>query len=139
MNDMISAAAPAGAIVGILRFEHCDVHDWGKVYRDLVQQIRRMLLAHFVAFERISRWRDGRHRVLGRNVYADVGLTVDRGCAVIWIAPRNDMEFRRRASWGNHGADAQVWIASIELRFLAAIESLGGVASLSHADHALVA
>jgi hypothetical protein len=139
MNDMISAAAPAGAIVGSLRFEHHDVNDWDKAYLDLVHQVRRAVFTHFVAFEQISRWRDGRHRVLGRNVYADIGLTVDRGRAVIWVAPRSDAEFRRRASWGNLAADAQAWVASIELRFLVAIESLGGVAPVSPADHALAA
>lgn len=125
LHSSFPVSAPTGAMAGACAFTVAEPAAWFCAYATLVVDQRRVLLHHFAAFDRLERWRGCTHRVLLRNLYADIGITVVDHHAVTWLARREDREFARRASWGELVGKADAWITATAPCFLAALAELG--------------
>lgn len=117
---------PLGAQVGVRNLPApADPRDWPTAYGAFVADIRREVAVHLHSFERRHAWRGRSHRVLARNVHADIGVSTWQGSAWVWLAERTDREFRRRAEWIDAHGDAGRWLIQIAPRFARLLTSLG--------------
>ena len=77
------------------------------------------------SFDPVHGWRGCEHRVLLRNPYADIGITTFQGMASVWIAEREDRDFRIRCEWIDLSGDARRWLDGIAPAFDASCSWLG--------------
>lgn len=117
---------PPGAQVGVRSLPApADPRDWPAAYAAFVADIRREVPVHLPSFEPRHAWRGRSHRVLARNLHADIGISTWQGAAWVWIAERSDREFRRRAEWIDARGEARAWLLQIAPRFARLLTTLG--------------
>jgi hypothetical protein len=126
---------PRGALAGTRSLPApADSRDWHTAYGAFVIDVRREVLIHLPSFETVDAWRGHCHRVLARNVHADIGVTTSAGLAWVWLAERTDREFRRRAEWSDARGQARRWLLQIAPRFDRLLTTLGCQQQLRDAD-----
>jgi hypothetical protein len=117
---------PPGAQVGIRCLPApADLRDWQAAYDAFLVDIRREVAGHLPSFECRYAWRGRTHRVVARNLHADIGVSTLQGSAWVWLAKRSDREFRRRAEWIDAHGDAHRWLLRSASRFARLLTSLG--------------
>lgn len=126
---------PPGAQVGVRNLMlPADQRDWQSAYDAFLIDIRREVALHLLSFQRRHAWRGRTHRVLARNIHADIGISTLQGSAWVWLAKRSDREFRRRAEWIDAHGDAHRWLLRSAPRFARLLTSLGCRQPLPKAD-----
>ena len=113
-----------------------DDTDWG--YECLCEDIRAAACAAFPSFDRHEGWRGGwrgrEARVLLRNSYADIGLSVYGGIAAIWIVQRDDPAYRDKDARVPCSSRAQHWLGQIAPRFARAFAQLERIGCMSNGE-----
>ena len=92
-----SVSYPNGAIVAFRALECENDDDWEWVYEDLVEFVIRILL---------------------RNAYADLGISLYGSLAAIWLVARNDGRYWDSDMNCSRTGRTDRWIAQVETRFL---------------------
>lgn len=132
-----SAYHPPDAQAGVRALPTpADPRDWPEAYAAFVADIHREVPVHLPSFERRHAWRGRSHRVLARNVHADIGISTWQGAAWVWIAVRSDREFHRRAEWIDAPGEARAWLLQIAPRFARLLTTLGCQQLLPNSDAA---
>lgn len=118
--------SPPGAARTANRDLSCaDPSTWARTYAGFVAEIRREFRQNMPSFDPAHGWRGCEHRVLLRNPYADIGITTSQGMASVWIAEREDPDFRIRCEWIDLLGDARRWLDTIAPGFDAISSRLG--------------
>lgn len=133
-----SVSYPVGAHVGFCLLTPRDPHEWSSAYNRLIGDIRRQIRSLLPNFENHVAWRGCCDRVLARNPYADIGLSVAHGMAAVWMAEREDSLFRARASWGDLRGEARRWMTHIGPRFDEMLMRLGCIQHLPADDPSIL-
>jgi hypothetical protein len=113
---MTQVSFPPAARVGFRSFGPWITPAWHDEYRQLAAHIQTELGATFPSLDRVSRWRTATHHVLMRNSYADAGVSLGFGEAAIWMAIRDDREFRLRSIWRDLKPAAERWLNDVDRR-----------------------
>jgi hypothetical protein len=113
-----SVSYPTGAIVAYRALECEKDDDWEWVYEDLVEFVIHSVSDVFPSLESYDGWRGREDRILLRNAYADLGVSVYGSLAAIWLVARDDGRYwdgdMRCSRTGRTGR----WIAQVKNRFL---------------------
>lgn len=133
-----SVSYPVGAHVGFCLLTPSDPREWSSAYNKLIADIRRQIRSLLPNFESHVAWRGCSDRVLARNPYADIGLSVAHGMAAVWMAEREDSTFRARTSWGDLRGEARDWMTRIGPRFDEMLMRLGCIQHLPADDPAIL-
>ena len=130
--------SPPGAARTAIRNLSCtDPSLWARTYAGFVADIRQAFRRQMPSFDPVHGWRGCEHRVLLRNPYADIGLTTYQGRASVWIAEREDRDFRIRCEWIDLSGDARRWLDGIAPAFDAICSRLGCAIGALPADEQL--
>lgn len=129
---------PVGAHVGFWLLTPSDPREWSSAYNRLIADIRRQTRSLLPNFDNHVAWRGCSDRVLARNPYADIGLSVAQGMAAVWMAEREDSTFRIRASWGDLRSEARDWMTRIGPRFDEILMRLGCIQHLPADDPSIL-
>lgn len=129
---------PVGAHVGFCLLTPSDPREWSSAYNRFIADIRRQTRSLLPNFDNHVAWRGCSDRVLARNPYADIGLSVAQGMAAVWLAEREDSTFRMRASWGDLRGEARDWMTRIGPRFDEMLLRLGCIQHLPADDLSLL-
>ena len=113
-----SVSYPTGAIVAYRLFEPDEEDNCEWESECLIEDIAATARGAFPSFEPHEGWRGREDRILLRNVYADLGLSIYGGLAAIWIAERDDGRYRDDDAETPRFGRAHHWLSLIEDRFL---------------------
>lgn len=123
-----SVSFPAGAQVAYRLFDSDEPDDDGWSYESLSDDIRATARAVFPSFECHEGWRGREDRVLLRNSYADIGVSVYGGIAAIWIVERDDGIYWDRDMRTGCSGRARHWLQQVASKFsdtFAELERMG--------------
>ena len=81
-----SVSYPNGAIVAFRALECENDDDWEWVYEDLVEFVTYSASHAFPSLKSHEGWRGREDRILLRNAYADLGISLYGSLAAIWLA-----------------------------------------------------
>jgi len=126
---------PPGAQAGVRSLPApADMRDWKDVYGAFIVDVRREAPLYLPSFQCRHGWRGRQHRVIARNVHADIGVTTSDGLASVWLSIRTDREFRRRCEWVYAAEDARAWLLQAAPRFERLLTVLGCQKTTAGAD-----
>ena len=128
---MTQVSFPQGARVGFISIGPWITPAWHDEYRQLAARIQTELGITFPSLDRVACWRTATDHVLMRNTYADAGVSLGYGEAAIWMAIRNDREFRLRSTWRDLKPAAERWLNDVAPRLEGALARLGCMAAES--------
>ena len=118
-------SSPDGAQVALRDLRAVAPDTWFAAYTGFVAETQGEVRQDMRSFDPIHRWRGCAGRVLLRNPYADIGITIRGGLAAVWIGERVDRDYRIRCEWTDVSGAAQRWLAAIAPDFDAVALRLG--------------
>lgn len=113
-----SVSYPNGAIVAFRALECENDDDWECLYEDLVEFVTNSASHAFPSLESYEGWRGREDRILLRNAYADLGISLYGSLAAIWLVARNDGRYWDSDMNCSRTGRTDRWIAQVETRFL---------------------
>ena len=109
-----------------------DAAEWA--YECLCDDIRSSASVAFQSFRTVESWRGREGRVLLRNAYADIGISVYGCIAAIWIAERDDPAYHDADARTYRSGRARQWLAQIAPRFDALFAQLDFLGRMSNGE-----
>lgn len=112
-----SVSYPTGAITAYQLIKAGD-DDWDLEYEALVEDIIHQAKQAFPSLGVYDGWHGREDRILMRNAFAELGISVYCGLAAIWIAARDDNRYWDKDSIAPLKGRTDQWLYQIEARFL---------------------
>lgn len=113
-----SVSYPTGAIVAYRALECENDDDWEWVYEYLVEFVTNSASHAFPSLKSHEGWRGREDRILLRNAYADLGISLYGSLAAIWLVARDDDRYWDSDMNCSRTGRTDRWIAQVETRFL---------------------
>ena len=129
-----SVSSPSGAIVAYRILEREDDDDWDFAYQDLIDSIIDDTKAAFPSFNEFDGWRGREDRILLRNAFADVGVSIYCSLVAVWLVERDDAIYWERNVGISRTSRAQHWLAQVESRFIGLFGQLRCVGRFSNGE-----
>ncbi|MEP6868910.1 MAG: hypothetical protein ABJA20_10375 [Novosphingobium sp.] len=129
-----SVSSPSGAQVAYRDLGEIDAEDADWEYNCLCEHICAEARRAFPSFELHDGWRGREDRILLRNSYADIGLSIYGSIAAIWIAERDDPAYWDRDARTACSPRAQHWLHQITPRFMRAFGELERIGCMSNGE-----
>ena len=131
-----SVSFPRGACVAFCQFDEDfddpDEADWA--YEMLCEDITAQTRAAFASFDPAQGWRGREDRILLRNSYADVGVSIYGGIAAIWLVERDDGAYHDCDARTACRARAAHWLQQVAPRFIALFAQLDCIGRMSNGE-----
>ena len=112
-----SVSYPSGAIVAYRAIPDAEDESWDWAYEDMVDFVTYNAQQAFPSLEEHDGWRGREDRILLRNAYADLGISVYGSLAAVWLAEREDASYMDSDMECARSGRAAHWLQQVKRRF----------------------